>query len=145
MYEKTLFQAHAKLVRHKHTSQEGMTEPSPLPAPHRAAKTPIGSAPQPVSTTHQFVTPAGNAAYQGQAQQSTGPSQIQLASMAAGHKNNPVLLMVQQAWRTFQDVDPEHSLLARAGIRMPHPKPYTVQRTSKDSRCSPKAYCGGYW
>ena len=97
MHEKTLFQVHARLTHHKCTSREGMTEPSPPPAPHRAAKTPIGSAPQPGSTTHQFVTPAGNAAYQGQARQSTGPGPSEPVRMTADYENNPVVLMVQQA------------------------------------------------
>jgi len=89
-------------------------------------------------TTHQFTTQAGTEAYRAQTRQSTAsvPSQRTDKALAPGSDQadpaheldslaKTIRLMITDARDSTKGLDPENNVLARAGVKISQPEPYS--------------------
>src|SRR6266481_8029348 len=111
--------------------------------PHSTNGTQMGvnpeyNAPQQGSTSYQFATREGSEAYRAQAQANYSPApplRAEGTPQLRFDQTNPIPnidshtrtieLMVHEARVATDGLDPENNILTRAGVKIPHPEPYS--------------------
>src|SRR6266481_744362 len=119
------------------------TRANDMGRPHSANDTQMGvnpeyNAPYPGSTSYRFATCEGSEAYRAQAQANYSPAlplRTEGTPQLRFDQTNPIpnidsntrtiKLMVHEAGVATNGLDPENNILTRAGVKIPHPEPYS--------------------
>ena len=99
---------------------------------------PADGVPIPERTTHRFTTQEGIDAYRAQARSRTTSAQLRrtdgpsmpwldqaIAESESDSLSRTIRLMIQEARESTGSLDPNNNIFTHAGVKMPHPEPYS--------------------